>query len=134
MPCHRKAADAILARAPHVAERADPKPMHVTTEQSAATSRSLPRSLRMLAWLCVAVFALGMLLSSRHHHDLGDSKTDCVSCHAAGNLLADLPPVNAVLMAVLLAVAYVLARQSTYVCIRRPSYLIPARQAPPAPL
>ncbi|GGC17581.1 hypothetical protein [Pseudoduganella buxea] len=106
--------------------------MHVTTEQSTTNSRSLPRSLRMLAWLCVAVFALGMLLSSVHHHDLGDTKTDCVSCHAAGNLLADVPPMNAVLMDVLLAVAYVLARQGTYVCVRRPSYLIPARQAPPA--
>jgi hypothetical protein len=106
--------------------------MHLATEQSTATSRTLPRAMRVLVWLCVTLFTVGLLLASTHHHDLADVKTDCVSCHVAGNLLADLPPVNAVLMAVLLAVAYVLARLPVYRFAPAPSYLIPARQAPPA--
>ena len=106
--------------------------MHVTTEQSTANARQLPRAFRALVWLCMAVFTVGVLLSSLHHHDLADVKTDCVSCHVAGNLLADLPPVNPVLMAVLLAVAFVLARLPVYCFTPAPSYLIPARQAPPA--
>jgi hypothetical protein len=108
--------------------------MHVTTEQSTAKARQLPRAFRVLLWLCMAVFTVGVLLSSLHHHDLADVKTDCVSCHVAGNLLADLPPVNPVLMAVLLAVAYLLARLPVYCFTPAPSYLIPARQAPPAVL
>ncbi|AVR99187.1 hypothetical protein C9I28_13505 [Pseudoduganella armeniaca] len=82
--------------------------------------------------MCALLFTVGLLLSSTHHHELADVKTDCVSCHVAGNLLSDLPPVNPVLLAVLLAVAYVLARLPVYSFAPAPSYLIPARQAPPA--
>lgn len=106
--------------------------MHLATERSTAASRTLPRAMRVLVWLCVAVFTVGLLLASTHRHDLADVKTDCVSCHVAGNLLGDLPPAHALVLAVLLAVAWVLARLPVYCFTPAPSYLIPARQAPPA--
>lgn len=98
----------------------------------AADRHASGRVLRTLLWLCVIVFALQVAGSGWHNHDLADKKADCVSCHFAGSLPAEVPGATPALLAIFLAVAYVLARQPRYCYVPAPSYLIPSRQAPPA--
>lgn len=99
----------------------------------AADMHASGRFLRMLLWLSVIVFALQVADSGWHNHELADKKADCVSCHFVGSLPAEVPGATPALLAIFLAVAYVLARQPRYCYVPAPSYLIPSRQAPPVP-
>jgi len=93
----------------------------------------LPRGrlLRALLWLCTIVFALQMLGSGWHKHDLQDKKADCVSCHIAAHVPATTPGAAPALLAVFLLVAYLLARQPHVAPRVRPSCPTPSQQAPP---
>lgn len=100
------------------------------------TQRSAPRQgnrlLRWLLALCAIVFALQLLAASSHSHDLADKLDDCVACQMASHFPADRPSTPPALLAVFLAVAYLLARQpSAPAAIAPQRYLIPQRQAPP---
>jgi len=88
---------------------------------------------RVILCLCALVMALQLVGSSFHDHDLAEQLSDCVSCHVASHASAALPAVAPQLLAVFLAVAYILARlpRPTPVVLR--CYLIPSRQAPPRP-
>jgi len=88
---------------------------------------------RVMLCLCALVMALQLVGSSFHDHDLADQLSDCVSCHVASHAHAALPAVAPELLAVFLAIAYVLARlpRPTMVVLRQ--YLIPSPQAPPRP-
>lgn len=86
---------------------------------------------RVLACLCALVLALQLVGASFHDHDLSEQLSDCVSCQIASHSTADLPAVPPQLLAIFLAIAFVIARlpRPAPVVLRR--YLIPARQAPP---
>ena len=87
---------------------------------------------RVLLGLCALVLALQLVGSAFHDHDLGEQLSDCVSCHVASHAIADIPAVSPQLLAVFLAVAYLLARlprRLPLVVLRR--YLIPPCLAPP---
>jgi hypothetical protein len=87
---------------------------------------------RWLLALCAIVFALQVLASSSHSHDLADKLDDCVACQMASHFPADVPSTPPALLAIFLAVAYFLARQpSAPAAIAPQRYLIPQRQAPP---
>lgn len=85
----------------------------------------------MLVWICVIVFALQVAAAGVHHHDVADQNADCVSCHFTGSLPAEVPGAAPALLAIFLAVAYLLARQPRYCYLPAPSFLIPSPQAPP---
>lgn len=104
---------------PHSATR------HVAPQPAAASLR------RMLACLCALVLALQLVGAAFHDHDLGDQLTDCVSCQVAAHACALLPAVAPQLLAVFLAVAFVLARLPRVAPVVLRRYLIPSRQAPP---
>lgn len=106
--------------------------MQFSIAKFAANRHASGRVLRALLWLCVIVFALQVAGSGWHNHDLADQKADCVSCHFSGSMPAAEPGAAPALLAIFLAVAYLLARQPRYSYLPAPSYLIPARQAPPA--
>ena len=99
--------------------------------RSDPASRSRKPVLRALLWLCTLVFALQMLGAGWHTHDLADQGADCVSCQIAAQLPATTPGAAPALLAVFLAVAYVLARRPRTVHIARPGYLRPSPHAPP---
>ena len=84
----------------------------------------------MLLW--TIVFALQLAISSvSHEHDFADDVADCVSCQVASNGALTLPDALPQLLAVLLVLAYLIARQRRYVSVIARRYLIPSRQAPP---
>ena len=87
---------------------------------------------RCLLALCAIVFALQLLAASSHSHDLADKLDDCVACQMAHHFPADLPGTPPALLAIFLAVAYLLARlPAAPAWFPAPRYLIPPRQAPP---
>jgi hypothetical protein len=87
---------------------------------------------RWLAALCAIVFALQALAAASHSHGLADKLDDCVACQVAGHFPADLPGTPPALLAVFLAVSYLLALlPSAPSRFAPPRYLIPPRQAPP---
>ncbi|XLZ72392.1 hypothetical protein ABT364_10640 [Massilia sp. SR12] len=88
--------------------------------------------LRLVLALCALVFALQMLSASTHKHDLAEKIDDCVACQMSSHFPADLPATPPALLAVFLAVAYLLARlPSAPAFVASPRYLIPPRHAPP---
>jgi hypothetical protein len=87
---------------------------------------------RALLTLAALVLALQLIGSGLHKHDLTtDDASDCVSCYIAAHLPTGVPPVNVVLQAITLVLAYRLARLPQTPCLARQSYLIPPSQAPP---
>ena len=86
---------------------------------------------RVLLCLCALAMALQLVGSSFHDHDLADQLSDCVSCHVGAHSHATLPAAPPVVLAVFLAIAYVLARLPHPVAVVVQRYLIPSRQAPP---
>ena len=102
-------------------------------------SPSLPQAARsahgtfrkVLLALCAVLLAMQLMGTAFHDHDAGELLPDCVSCQIAGQPLADLPPMSAVLMAVLLVVAYRLTLRPNLPAVVVQRYLIPSRQAPP---
>lgn len=97
--------------------------------------RAPPQGKRLWRWvlaLCAIVFALQVLAASSHSHDLADNLDDCVACQMASHFPADLPGTPPALLAIFLAVAYLLARLPLAPAwFASPRYLIPPRQAPP---
>ncbi len=88
--------------------------------------------MRLVLALCAFVFALQMLAASTHKHDIAEKFDDCVACQLSSHFPADLPATPPALLAVFLAVAYLLARlPSAPAFVASPRYLIPPRQAPP---
>ena len=88
----------------------------------------------MLLGLCALMLALQLVGSAFHDHDLDEQLSDCVSCQMASHAIADIPAVAPQLLALFLAVAYLLARLPRplpHVVLRR--YLIPPCLAPPRP-
>jgi hypothetical protein len=107
-------------------------PMHTRHANKSNAARQGNRLWRWMLALCAIVFALQMLAASSHSHDLAEKIDDCVACHVASHFPADLPGTPPALLAVFLAVAYLLARlPAAPARIVPPSYLIPPRQAPP---
>lgn len=107
--------------------------MQPTSARQNATRRQ-PASAslrRMLACLCALVLALQLVGASFHDHDLGEQLSDCVSCQIAAHAGAALPAVAPQLLAVFLAVAFILARLPRTAPVVPRRYLIPLRQAPP---
>lgn len=102
-----------------------------TTAPSTRTASS--RSFLTRALLCVfgLLFALQLIGAAAHQHELTDTLPDCAICHVAGHATADLPAAPPAILAVFLALAYVLARLPIRRFFAAPSYLIPSRQAPP---
>jgi hypothetical protein len=94
------------------------------------TSASLRR---LLLCVCSLVLALQLLGVAFHKHDASEQAPDCVACQIASQALGDIPSVPPSLLAVFLVVAYILARQPQALTVIPRRYLIPARQAPPAP-
>lgn len=100
-------------------------------------SRSAPRShfgsalRRLLVCACALILALQLVGTSFHDHDLAEQLSDCVSCQVASHAKADLPAVSPQLLAIFLAIAYLLARLPRPAPIQRRQYLIPMPQAPP---
>lgn len=97
-----------------------------------------PKQLRallriVLLGLCALVLVLQVAGAAFHDHDLGEQLSDCVSCHVASQASAALPAVSPQLLAVFLAVAYLVARAPRPLPVVPRRYLIPPRQAPPAP-
>lgn len=82
--------------------------------------------------LAALVLALQLIGSGIHKHDVtADDAPDCVSCYMAAHLPTGVPPVNVVLQAIALVLAYRLARLPQTFYVARQSYLIPLAQAPP---
>ena len=86
---------------------------------------------RLLLCACALILALQLIGSSYHDHDLAEQLSDCVSCQVAAHATADLPAVSPQLLAVFLAVVYLLARLPRPAPFYRRQYLIPSPQAPP---
>jgi hypothetical protein len=108
-------------------------PMHTHPAQQRNQHRHGKRLWHWLLALCAIVFALQLLAASSHSHGVADQLDDCVVCQVTNHLPADVPGTPPTLLAVFLAVAYVLARlPAAQAHIAPPSYLIPPRQAPPA--
>lgn len=107
--------------------------MHTPPATQRQAARHGNRLWRWMLALCAIVFALQMLAASAHSHGLADQLDDCVVCQVANHLPAGVPGTPPTLLAVFLAVAYLLARlPAARAHIAPPSYLIPPRQAPPA--
>jgi len=86
---------------------------------------------RILLVLCALTLSLQLIGSGFHHHDLDEQLSDCVSCHVTSHANAALPAAPPLLLAVFLAVAYVLARLPRPPLVVLRQYLIPSPQAPP---
>jgi hypothetical protein len=107
-------------------------PMHTLPAHPRRPARHGNRLWRWVLALCAIVFALQLLLASTHRHDLADQLDDCVACQVAAHFPADLPGTPPALLAIFIALAYLLARlPSAPAAIALPRYLIPPRQAPP---
>ena len=107
------------------------KPMHARRPQPAVQRPSRGRLLRALLWLCTIVFALQMLGSTWHRHELAGTKADCVGCHLSAHVPATTPGAAPLLLAVFLTVAYLLVRLPHSAPRVRPSCTTPSQQAPP---
>ena len=106
--------------------------MQMNTATSSKAERRGKGLRRWMLALCAIVFALQLLAASSHSHDLADKLDDCVACQMASHFPADLPGTPPALLAIFLAVAYLLARlPATPAWFPSPRYLIPPRQAPP---
>ncbi|MFC0252744.1 hypothetical protein [Massilia consociata] len=88
---------------------------------------------RLLLCICSLVLVSQLVGAAFHKHDATEQLPDCVACQLASQPLADIPAVPPSLLAVFLLVAYVLARQPRPPAVVLRRYLIPSRQAPPAP-
>ncbi len=88
---------------------------------------------RALLCLCALILTLQLAATAFHQHDLHEHLPECVSCQMASNLPADLPAAGPLLIAVFVAVGWLLARLPSTVDVQVRRYLIPLRQAPPAP-
>lgn len=87
---------------------------------------------RALLALAALVLMLQLFGSSVHKHDLSDVAPDCVSCYIATHLPTGVPPVNVILQAIALGLAYRIARQPQYLYMAvQDGYLTPPSQAPP---
>lgn len=86
---------------------------------------------RLLACACALILALQLIGTSFHDHDLAEQLSDCVSCQVAAQASADLPATPPQLLAIFLAVAFLLARLPRPAPFYRRQYLIPSPQAPP---
>ena len=86
---------------------------------------------RLFLCACALILALQLIGSSYHEHDLAEQLSDCVSCQVAAHGTADLAAVSPQLLAVFLAVVYLLARLPRPAPFYRRQYLIPSPQAPP---
>ncbi len=107
-------------------------PMQTYSTQQLRAPRQGKRLWRWVLALCAIVFALQVLAASSHSHDLADNLDDCVACQMASHFPADLPGTPPALLAIFLAVAYLLARLPLAPAwFASPRYLIPPRQAPP---
>ncbi len=107
-------------------------PMQTPSTQQLRSSHQGKRLWRWMLALCAIVFALQVLAASSHSHDLADQLDDCVACQMASHFPADLPGTPPALLALFLAVAYLLARLPAVPArFSSPRYLIPQRQAPP---
>lgn len=107
-------------------------PMQTTVPPRCNPARQGKRLWRWLLAMCAIVFALQVLAASSHSHDLADQLDDCVACQMASHFPADLPGTPPALLAIFLAVAYLLARlPAAPARIATPRYLTPPRQAPP---
>lgn len=84
--------------------------------------------------LCALIFAVQLVAAAAHHHDPADEMAQCAVCQLGGKLSATLPAAPPELIAILLVVAYLVARRPDYVSIVPLRYLTPSRQAPPAPM
>lgn len=107
-------------------------PMHTIPANPRSAAHHGKRLWRWMLALCAIVFALQVLAASSHSHDLADKLDDCVACQMASHFAADLPGTPPALLALFLAVAYLLARLPLAPAwFASPRYLIPPRQAPP---
>lgn len=86
---------------------------------------------RLIVCVCALVLALQLVGASFHEHDLAEQLSDCVSCQVASHSTTALPAVSPQLLAVFLAVAFLLARLPRPLPFYRRQYLIPSPQAPP---
>lgn len=86
---------------------------------------------RVLACLCALILALQLVGAAFHDHHLAEQLSDCVSCQLASHSTADLPSAPPQLLAIFLAIAFVIARLPRPVPVVLRRYLIPCRQAPP---
>lgn len=106
-----------------------PERMSSSSPARQQPARTLLR--RVLLCLCALAMALQLVGSSFHDHDLADQLSDCVSCHVAAHSQAAIPAAPPEVLAVFLAVAFILARLPRPVAVVLRRYLIPSRQAPP---
>lgn len=86
---------------------------------------------RVLACLCALILALQMVGAAFHEHEMSEQMSDCVSCHLSSHSTAALPSAPPQVLALFLAVAYLLARLPRPLPVTLRRYLIPPRQAPP---
>ncbi len=86
---------------------------------------------KVVLGFCTLVLALQLIGAAAHDHDMADVMPDCVSCHMGGHFIADVPAAPAAVLAILLAVAYVLTLRPRLPAVVVLRYLIPPRQAPP---
>lgn len=94
-------------------------------------SHASPVLRRLLVCACALILALQLVGASFHDHDLAEQLSDCVSCQVAAHGSADLPAASPLLLAVFLALAFILARLPRPAPHYRRQYLIPSPQAPP---
>ena len=100
---------------------------------SAAATPNHVRLYKAFLWMWTIVFALQLGAAyAAHDHAFADELADCVTCQVAGSAAVPLPGPPPAMLAILLVVAYLIARRPNYVSITpRRLYLIPPRQAPP---
>ncbi|SDF74089.1 MULTISPECIES: hypothetical protein [unclassified Duganella] len=106
--------------------------MLLAIQQSGALAVTLSRVRKAVVCVCIALFLFQLGVTAGHRHEATESKAHCVLCHAATPALGDLPAAGATLLAIFLAIAYVLARLPEGVRRAAPAYLRPASQGPPA--
>lgn len=108
--------------------------MHLAIEQAVTPARVLSRLTRFVVTVCIALFAFQLLAAAAHHHEDGKVKHHCAACHTAAPVLGDVPATPPVLLAVFLAVVYLLARAPARILVVAPAYLMPPGHGPPSPL
>lgn len=103
-------------------------------EPRTSTAAATPGHVRFFkAFMCLwaIVFALQLATASSHDHDFADDVADCVACQVASNAALPLPGTPPAVLAILLVVAYLVARRPQYVNVTPRLYLLPPPQAPP---
>lgn len=108
------------------------RPERMSPSKSARQQPARTLLRRVLLCLCALAMALQLVGSSFHDHDLADQLSDCVSCHVASHSQAAIAAAPPEVLAVFLAVAFILARLPRPVAVVLRRYLIPSRQAPPS--